>query len=158
MVQIIKRNYTAYSAWNNSDRNYTEYSVVVNGRKSYFHRIDNDSKTYEILSRHEMAVRLSYFRKTGYKYVDCNIPSPWQPGCTITERFDFIRRNAYTPCKNCGVALYWSHELNAWCFSGNLKEYSYSWHFIIYDKSVVDDILRELKTLPKEWEDILINV
>ena len=158
MIEIVKKEYTAYSRWNGCDRSYIDYYVVVNGKESYFHRIDKDSKWYEILSRHEMAVRLMYFRRTGYKYVDCNIPSQWQPGCTIEERFDFIRKGNHVPDPTIGVELYWSNEINAWCFMGNLKGYSYAWYFYIYDKSIVDYILEQLKTLPKEWENITIKL
>ena len=158
MVQIIKNDYSEHSRWDGCIRNYTDYFVVVNGRKSYFHRIDKEAKSYEILSRHEMAVRLMYFRKTGYKYVDSNIPSMWQPGCSIAERFDFIRKNGYTPDLDIGAHLVWSKELNAWQFLGNLKEYSYAWNFYIYDSSVVVYILEQLETLKPEWKNIDIKL
>lgn len=158
MVQIIKNDYTEFSRWYSEDRNYTDYFVVINGKKSYFHRIDKGAKEYERLSRHEMAVRLMYFRKTGYKYVDCNIPSAYQPGCTLAERFDFIRKNGYTPCRIIGVNLYWAKELNCWVFIGNLEEYSYCWYFYIYDREIVSYILEQIKTLPKEWENIKIEL
>lgn len=158
MVQIIKNDYAQYSSWRCKDCNYTDYHVVINGRKSYFHRIEKGAKSYEILSRHEMAVRLMYFRKTNYKYVDCNIPSSYQPGCTIAERFDFIRKNGYTPCHTFGASLYWSKELNCWVFHGNLHEYSYAWNFYIYDREIVDYILEQIKTLPKEWENTKIEL
>lgn len=158
MVGIEKRDYTQYSNWRCKNCDYTDYFVVINGKKSYFHRIEKSAKSYEILSRHEMAVRLMYFRKTGYKYVDCNIPSSWQPGCTIAERFDFIRKNKFTPDKTIGAHLYWAEELNCWCFMGNLNEYSYAWNFSIFDKEIVDYILEQVKTLPKEWKKMKINL
>lgn len=158
MVQIFKKDYTQFSRWNCEDRNYTDYFVVVNGVKSYFHRIDKCAKKYEILSRHEMAVRLMFFRKTGYKYVDCNIPSSYQPGCTIAERFDFIRKNGYTPDPHIGVNLYWAEETNCWVFIGNLRECSYAWHFYIYDRKIVDYILQQIRTLPEEWNNIKIEL
>lgn len=154
MVKIEKRNYQAYSGWYNCIRHYTEYSVVINGTKSYFGRLDNDCKRpYEIGSRHQMAVRLDYFRKTGYRYVDCQIPSAWHPGFSIQERLDFIRKNGYTPTEF--AELYRDDELNAWVFCGNLLQYSYSWFFIIYDKKVVDDIIRQLKEMPEVWHGIV---
>ena len=161
MVQIVKKDYVQYSAWNSENRHYTDYYVVMNGKKHYFHRIDNDNDpkhTWEILSRHEMAVRLMYFRKTGYKYVDCNIPSQWQPGCTIEERFDFIRKGNYTPDHTIGAHLYWSNEINCWVFIGNLHERSYAWHFYIYDESIVNYILEQIKTLHKDWENMKIEL
>lgn len=156
MVQIIKRDYTQFSSWECRDCDYTDYNIVINGKKSYFHRVRKDAKDYQGLSRHEMAVRLMYFRKTGYKYVDCNIPSMWQSGCTISERFDFIRKNGYTPTDF--AALYWNEALNCWCFHGNLNEYSYVWSFLIYSRDVVDSILEELKTLPKAWRKMKIEL
>ena len=153
MIEIVKTNYTQHSPWHGCDRNYTEYNVVINGKKSYFHRIDKDAKPYETFSRHEMAVRLRFFHKTGCKYVNCNIPSQWEQDSTLEEKFSFIRKNGYTPDLDM-TEIYWSDELNAWSFFGNLTEYSYAWYFYIYDKSVVDYILEQIKTLPKEWRKI----
>ncbi len=36
MIEIVKKEYTAYSPWNGCDRNYIDYYVVVNGKESYF--------------------------------------------------------------------------------------------------------------------------
>lgn len=157
-MEIIKKNVVAYSRWYGENRHRTEYWVRLNGRTSYFGCIDNDAvHTYDPNSRHQMAVQLAYLHKTGYRYVDRNIPSSYQPGCSLEERFDFIRKGGYTPDKTIGVTLYWDDHINAWGFIGNLHEYSYAWNFYIYDRSVVEYILREMQTL-NGWENVNVKL
>lgn len=140
---VITRDYTKFSSWHGATVTYTDYGFKKNGKEFWFgRRTSNKDASYDY---DDILVILNTYKKSNFKFA-CNYCGKGMLGSPnkFLNPLDFItwvKENKYqfdpirTSIQNIGNGY--------WRFTGNLDKCSCAFWFDIFDKDIIQKIIKE---------------
>lgn len=144
--EIVKGEpFRQYMAWYNAEVCYIPYSFVLDGKRLFLKNLATrtGSAIDDRRNRDEMAALLRNLRANHYEY--CTFHSVKKD---ILEFFDWLRQNKYTLAIH-GELLSFAPDRSYVDFHGNVCEYSAAFHYRIYSRSLLENIINQLRRVKR---------
>lgn len=139
---VITKNYEEFSGWHGTTVTYTDYGFKKDNKKFWFgRRTSNKDKYYDY---NDIIIILNTLKKSGFKFA-CNYCGKGMLGSSnrFLNPIDFIKwikENDYHFESFSSIDIL---QKGYWRFHGNLKEYSCSFWFDIFDMELFIKIVKE---------------